>query len=116
MVLRTRTKPIMLRLMPSDVTLRRNLNCINRYFEQTMSSLIEKGHLVDWSAPMDCCLRLTFRQPVRKPWSESSDSNHPDDLLQSRYVTPGFQPFSYRLYTPYSKMAANKLLFCLHVY
>ena len=41
-VLRTRTKPIMLGLMPSDVTLRRNLNCINRYFEQTMSTLIKK--------------------------------------------------------------------------
>ena len=27
--------------------------------------------------------------------SPSQDSNHPDDLLQSRYVTPGFKPFSY---------------------
>ena len=44
---------------------------------------------------MDCCLRLTFRQPVQKPWSDPSDSNHPDDLLQSRYVTPWFKPFSY---------------------
>ena len=25
----------------------------------------------------------------------SQDSNHPDDLFQSRYVTPGFKPFSY---------------------
>ena len=25
------------------------------------------------------------------------DSNHPDDLFQSRYVTPGFKPFSYKL-------------------
>ena len=41
---------LMLRLMPSDVTLRRNLNRITRYFEQTMSTLIEKGHLVDWSS------------------------------------------------------------------
>ena len=23
------------------------------------------------------------------------DSNHPDDLFQSRYVSPGFKPFSY---------------------
>ena len=27
--------------------------------------------------------------------SLSQDSNHPDDLFQSRYVTPGFKPFSY---------------------
>ena len=25
----------------------------------------------------------------------SQDSNHPDDLFQSRYVAPGFKPFSY---------------------
>ena len=29
--------------------------------------------------------------------SPSQDSNHPDDLFQSRYVTPGFKPFSYSL-------------------
>ena len=28
--------------------------------------------------------------------SPSQDSNHPDDLFQSRYVTPGFKPFSYQ--------------------
>ena len=27
--------------------------------------------------------------------SPSQDSNYPDDLFQSRYVTPGFKPFSY---------------------
>ena len=27
------------------------------------------------------------------------DSNHPDDLFQSRYVIPGFKPFSYERYT-----------------
>ena len=26
--------------------------------------------------------------------SPSQDSYHPDDLFQSRYVTPGFKPFS----------------------
>ena len=26
--------------------------------------------------------------------SPSQDSNHPDDLFQSRYITPGFKPFS----------------------
>ena len=25
--------------------------------------------------------------------SPSQDSNHPDDLFQSRFLTPGFQPF-----------------------
>ena len=29
--------------------------------------------------------------------SPSQNSNHPDDLFQSRYVTPGFKPFSYFL-------------------
>ena len=29
--------------------------------------------------------------------SPSQDSNHPDDLFQSRYVTPGFKPFSYNI-------------------
>ena len=32
---------------------------------------------------------------VLADWSPSQDSNHPDDLFQSRYVTPGFKPFSY---------------------
>ena len=85
-------------------------------------TLIEKDHLGDWSFEKDRCLRLTFRQLVRKPSSESShsgdltlkvasaqvvetsvannspsqNSNHPDDLFQSRYVTPGFKPFSYK--------------------
>ena len=27
--------------------------------------------------------------------SPSQDSNNPDDLFQSRYVTPGFKSFSY---------------------
>ena len=31
--------------------------------------------------------------------SSSQNSNHPDDLFQSRYVTPGFKPFSYFLKT-----------------
>ena len=38
-------------------------------------TLIEKDHLGDWSPEKDYCLWLTFRQPVRKPSSESlSDS------------------------------------------
>ena len=31
--------------------------------------------------------------------SPFQDSNHQDDLFQSRYVTPGFKPFSYERYT-----------------
>ena len=30
--------------------------------------------------------------------SPSQDSYHPDDLFQSRYVTPGFKPFSYDVF------------------
>ena len=68
--------------------------------------MIEKDHLCDWS-----------RQPVRKPSSESSESEvgfitgcrdvchklnnslsdgskHPDDLFQSSYVNPRFTPVS----------------------
>ena len=39
-----------------------------------MIFLIEKDHLGDRSPEKDCCLWLTFRQPVQKPSSESSDS------------------------------------------
>ena len=35
---------------------------------------IQKGYLGDWSPEKDCCLRLTFRQPVLKPSPKSSDS------------------------------------------
>ena len=43
-----------------------------------MCTLIEKDHLGDWSP--------------------EKNSNHPDDLFQSRYVTPGLKPFSYIIY------------------
>ena len=39
--------------------------------------------------------------------SPSQDSNHPDDLFQSRYVTPGFKPFSYYLVTLKGKIFAT---------
>ena len=39
-----------------------------------MIFLIEKDHLGDRSPENDCGFWLTFRQPVRKPSSESSDS------------------------------------------
>ena len=72
--------------------------------------MIENEHLGDWNPEKDCCWRLTFRQPVRKTVKmvcaqavetsvakngTSEDSDHPDDHFQSRYVTPGFKPFSY---------------------
>ena len=47
-------------------------------YNYTMYTLIERAHLGDWSP--------------------EKDSNHPDDLFQSRYVTPGFKPFSYIMY------------------
>ena len=36
-------------------------------------TLIEKDHLGDWCPEKDYCLGLTFRQPMQKPSSESSD-------------------------------------------
>ena len=33
--------------------------------------------------------------------SPSQDSNHPDDLFQSRYVTPGSKPFFYNYCVDY---------------
>ena len=38
--------------------------------------------------------------------SPSQDSNHPDDLFQSRYVTAGFKPFSYD--NNHSKRSINR--------
>ena len=38
--------------------------------------------------------------------SPSQDSSHPDDLFQSRYVTPGFRSFSY--------LATSLLKICFH--
>ena len=43
------------------------LTQILKQFEVT---LIEKDHLGDWSPERDCCLRLTFQQPVRTPSSQ----------------------------------------------
>ena len=36
--------------------------------------------------------------------SPSQDSNHADDLFQSRYVTPGCKPFSYLMLSFLQKM------------
>jgi len=32
-------------------------------------------------------------------YSPSQDSGHPDDHFRSRYVDPGFKPFSYKIST-----------------
>ena len=92
-----------------------------RLFIKLLRTLIEKDRLGDCSPEKDCCLELSFRQPVQKPFldrvflplktasalvvetsvtnnSPSQDFNHPDDPFQSRYVTPGFKPFSYVSY------------------
>ena len=45
--------------------------------------------------------------------SPSQDSNHPDDLFQSRYVTPGFKPFSYSHKNKDNLSTAICLLNCL---
>ena len=50
------------------------------------------------------CAKATFRVKMASAQvvetsvtnnSPSQDSNPPDDLFQSRYVTPGLTPFSY---------------------
>jgi len=46
---------------------------INTRLNSFLCTLIENDHLGEWSPEKDCCLRLTFRQPVRKP-SEPSES------------------------------------------
>ena len=38
--------------------------------------------------------------------SPCQDSNHPDDLFQSRYVTPGFKSFSYFVITDWFFLAS----------
>ena len=43
--------------------------------------------------------KITFAQVVQTSVANNSlsqHSNHPDDIFQSRYVTPGFKPFSYK--------------------
>ena len=49
---------------------------------QEYHTLIEKDHLGDWSPEKDCCLCLTFRQPVQKP-SSSNNACHEADTYQS---------------------------------
>ena len=42
-------------------------------------------------------MKMAFTQVVETSVtndSPSQDSNHPDDLFQSKYDTPGFKPFS----------------------
>ena len=46
-------------------------------------------------------LKLASAQVVETSVTNNSpyqDSNHPDDLFQSRHVTPGFKPFSSNYY------------------
>ena len=45
--------------------------------------MIKKDYLGDWSPDKDCCWRLTFRQPLLKPFSESSGS-----LSQLKFKKP----------------------------
>ena len=47
--------------------------------------------------------------------SPSQDSNHPDDLFQSRYVTPGFKPLSYLYFTVVRVKARFYLLNMSHI-
>ena len=42
-----------------------------QYTALTIGSLIENDQQGAWSPEKDCCLRLTYRQPLQKPSSES---------------------------------------------
>ena len=61
-------------------------------------------------------LKLASAQVVETSVTNNSpykNSNHPDDLFQSRHVTPGFKPFSYFLsltlqLMPYPRMSRNR--------
>ena len=44
--------------------------------------------------------------------SPSQDSNHPDDLFQLRYVTPGVKPFSYLVVNFFDNAAAVHQSYC----
>ena len=60
------------------------------------NTLIEKDHLGDWSpekTPKMASAQVVETSVTNN--SPSQDSNHPDGLFQSRYVTPGFKPFSH---------------------
>ena len=45
-----------------------------------------------------CCSTLIAKDHLGD-WSPEKDSSHPDDLFQSRYVTPGFKTFPHLFYT-----------------
>ena len=47
------------------------------------------------TVPSDALQKSNYGTSTTVNNSPSQDSNHPDDLFQSRYVTPGFKPFSY---------------------
>ena len=56
-------------------------------------------------------LNMASAQVVEKSVAHntpSQGSNHADDHFQSRYVTPGFKPFSYR---PFYNCALSCLVF-----
>ena len=55
-----------------------------------VKTFIENDHLGDWSPETSSQVVETLVASN----SRSQDSNRPDDHFQSRYVTPGFKPFS----------------------
>ena len=72
-------------------------------FKRANNSLLKNDHLCDWSPEKDCCRWLKFRQPVSTGCHNISCEQHSFSGLwsprwsffQSKYVTPGFEPFSY---------------------
>ena len=65
------------------------IKSLSRVFEFSTDFNIKDYHLT---------LKMASAQVVEKSVTNnrpSLDSHHPDDLFQSRFVTPGFKPFSY---------------------
>ena len=88
--------------------------------------VLRRTVVIDWRCDNLCGSHLQSQVVVLVSWkfknpgerfetsvnnnSPSQDSNHPDDLFQSRYVTPGFKPFSYDKYT-WNAINSSKELF-----
>ena len=58
--------------------------------------MIENNHQGDWRPEKDCCWLLTFRQPVRKPFSESNEKEMTEDGFRTgcREVSRKHQSFT----------------------
>ena len=65
----------------------------------------------DWSTEKDCCWRLTFRQPVQKPSSESSNSlEYFERELFFEFFTFSYEVVGKRYITVWKKLKTRNLV------